>query len=335
LKLNDAVRRDVRRWGLGVVISLTALYVVFRLADWQELLAALASIRTEHILAASALTVLFIAVRALAWRVLLNGRPTFRQAFFIVSEGYLLNNILPLRAGEFGRAVFMGRALGVNAFHVLSTIVIERAFDLAIAAGLLLSTLPLALEMGWARSAAVLVLVLVITGLGVLYFMALKPQLINGIVERIGRKSDLFQRLIAPQITALMDGFQALTRPAQFFTSLLLVIVSWVVAVTTYYVIILSVAPDAPFWWGIFTDAMLALGISLPSAPGALGMFEGAIVAALTLLGVSNSAALALAIVLHFIQYLITGLIGGYGLLKEGQSLGALFSQLRLRDKVS
>ena len=322
--------------GWVLVISLTALYVVFRLADWRGALAALASIRTEHVLAASALTGAVHRRACAGWRVLLNGRPTFRQAFFIVSEEVFTEQYSSPAGRRIRASCVHGTGAGRQRLsRAVLTIVIERAFDLAIAAGLLLSTLPLALEMGWARSAAVLVLVLVIAGLGVLYFMALKPQLINGIVERIGRKSDLFQRLIAPQITAMMDGFQALTRPAQFFTSLLLVIVSWVVAVTTYYVIILSVAADAPFWWGIFTDAMLALGISLPSAPGALGMFEGAIVAALTLLGVSNSADLALAIVLHFIQYLITGLIGGYGLLKEGQSLGALFSQLRLRDKVS
>jgi hypothetical protein len=60
----------------------------------------------------------------------------------------------------------------VSPLHVLSTIVIERAFDLAMAAILLLTTLPLALGMAWARPVAIITLVVVISGLIALYLVA-------------------------------------------------------------------------------------------------------------------------------------------------------------------
>jgi len=105
------------------------------------------------------------------------------------------------------------------------------------------------------------------------------------------------------------------------------------VAITQYFTIMLAIAPNAHYWWGIFTDAVLALGIAIPSAPAALGTFEAAIVGALTILGINETLGLGYAITLHFIQFVVTGVLGMIGLLRQGRSLGALFKDLRNRDE--
>ncbi len=161
--------RNARRWLPGAIISLIALVTVFRLASWNDLKLAFTTIQPLYLLVAVVISVVSLGTRALAWRVLLKYRATFKQSFFIICEGYFLNYILPLRAGEIGRAVFMGETSGLGPFHVLSTIVIERAFDLAMASGLLLATLPLVLGVSWARPVAILTMLLVIGGLLCLY----------------------------------------------------------------------------------------------------------------------------------------------------------------------
>jgi uncharacterized protein (TIRG00374 family) len=330
-----SISRDLKRWLPGVLISLVALFVLSRLVRGQDLKAAFAALDPFTLVVVAGTTVLFTVLRAFASMILLNGKPTFRQAFLAINERYLLNNIFPLRAGEVGRAIFLGRATGLNPFHVLSTVVIERAFDLAIAAGLLLSTLPLALGMEWARGAAIIVLVLVIAGLTVLFLMARYHEIVGGWVTRLGSRSEALRKYVVPQVLALLQGFGALTRPQQFLFSLLLILGSWLFAILQYYLMLLPIVPSAPLWWGIFTDAVLALGIAIPSAPGSLGVFEGAIVAALAILGISSSAALAYAISLHFIQIVVTGVIGLYGLIREGQSLGDLCGELRVRKETN
>ena len=72
-----------------------------------------------------------------------------------LNEGYFFNNILPFRMGELARAFLMGRRSRLGMFYVLSTIVVERSYDLVIAASLLLLTLPLALKLEWARPIAI------------------------------------------------------------------------------------------------------------------------------------------------------------------------------------
>ncbi len=116
--------RNARRWLPGAIISLIALVTVFRLASWNDLKLAFSTIQPLYLLVAVVISIVSLGTRALAWRVLLKYRATFKQSFFIICEGYFLNYILPLRAGEVGRAVFMGETSGLGPFHVLSTIVI-------------------------------------------------------------------------------------------------------------------------------------------------------------------------------------------------------------------
>ena len=328
---NGSLWREPRRWLPGVLISILALYVVFRLASGEDLAMAFRQLQPLNVFAAVLLTLVFLLVRAVAWRILLNGKATVGQTFLAINEGYLLNNLLPLRAGEIGRAVFLGQTAGVNPFQVLSTVVIERAFDLAMAAGLMLATLPLALGLEQTQGIVVVVLLVVLAALTIMFLMARHQEWVSRQIARLGGRFRFVERFIVPQVKALLEGLSALNNPLLFFGSFGLIAFSWLVAVTQYYIMLLPFAPDAPFWWGVFTDAALALGIAVPSAPGSLGVFEAAIVGALAVLGVSRSQALAYAITLHLLQFVLTGIIGLYGLAREGQSIGALIGQLKLR----
>lgn len=317
-----------RRWLPGVLISVVALAVVLQLATWQDIELAFTAVRPLNLAAAVALTLISLSLRAQAWRVLLDRKATFKQAFWIICEGYLLNNIFPLRAGELGRAVFMGRATGLGTMHTLSTIVIERAFDLAIAAGLLLGTLPLALAMDWARPLAITTIALVVLGLAALYLMARYNRQAQALAYHVGGRFSLVNRHLLPRFTALLRGLSVLTRPTQFLISLMLIALGWVSWVAIYYVMLLTIAPTAPFWWGIFVTAVLALGVALPSAPAALGVFEAAIVGALAVLGVS-AGAVGFAFVMHLFQFVITAILGLTGLMLEHRSLSNLLREIQ------
>lgn len=325
--------RSISRWLPGVLISLVALFVVLRLAKWQDLGPALASIRIIYILAAVGFTLLFLLVRAMAWRAILGGKPTLSQTFWVYNEGYMLNNILPFRAGEIGRGVLLGQMTGLGTMNILSSIVIERAFDLAIAAGLLLSTLPLALEMNWARPVALITLSVVLAGLVLLFLISRNVEWVSRKVDEWGGRWKFTRQIVVPQIQNLIRGLAILSNPRQFLLGLGLILLAWLVAVSEYYVVMLAIAPAAPYWWGIFTDAVLALGIAIPSAPAALGTFEAAIVGALKILGINETFGLAYAITLHFVQFVVTGIFGMIGLLRQGRSLGALFRDLRIRGE--
>lgn len=319
------------RWLPGVLISLVAIYFVARLVQWDELGPAIKLFLPWYALAIVGLTLVFVFVRAAAWRVLLNNQPKLSDTFWAINQGYLLNNILPFRLGEVGRAFLLSRQSGIPTAQILSSVVIERSLDLAIAAGMLLATLPLALDMAWAKPITIIMLFVVIAALISLYFMARYHEKVDSWIERFGGRWPFFMKWIAPQVRSLLSGLSALTDTRRLVYSILLILLSWFVAIFVYWIALFAIVPSVPYWWGVFVDAVLALGIAIPSAPAALGTYEAAMVGALSILGINQTSALAYAITLHFLQILVTGILGVTGLIRQGYSLGDLFRDLQNR----
>jgi uncharacterized protein (TIRG00374 family) len=323
----------VKRWLPGVLISLIALYLVLSLTNMQDLRSAFSAINPIFIVAGVALTILFCLVRAFAWRILLDRKATVSQTFFGISVGYLLNNLFPFRAGEIGRAVLVGQATKLGTFHVLSTIIIERAFDLAFAALLLLSSLPMALGLSWAKPVAITTLILVIIGITTLFLIARNTARVHDWVLKVPGRYTIVKKYLLPYLDNLLEGLGALTKPQMFIAAVFWIAVSWFIGVLNYYIVMLSINPNAPLWWGVLVDSVLAMGIALPSAPAAIGVFEASLVAALQLVGVDATIALAYAVIMHFIQFAVTGILGMIGLLKEGRSLGSVFKAAQIQKE--
>ena len=104
---------------------------------------------------------------------------------------------------------------------------------------------------------------------------------------------------------------------------------SWFLAIVSHYLILRAFVPEANLLWMAFTLSVGMLGIALPSSPGFIGVYEAAFVSALSVFGIPYENALAFALVDHALYVGLTGVFGTYALIKEGQSLGAVFRRVR------
>ncbi len=317
--------KKILRWLPGLIISLIAIIAIFKFVNVGDLKTAFSTVSIWSIIGLVFLDIFGMLVRGKAWQVILGKGFTFKQAFFGISEGYFLNNVLPFRAGELGRSFFVGRNSGRGTFYVLSTIVIERAFDLAFAAAMVVLTLPYLTGMDWAKPVATIALILVVAGLFLLFLTARNKEKVLSWVDGIDKKSKLLN-FILPKIHNIVEGFSLLANPRQFVMSLLLVGINWVIWTSVYFVAVAQVIPDAPYTWGIFMSGVMALGAAIPSAPASLGVFEGTFVGAMVILGGQKETALAYAIILHVVQFVIVAVFGIWGLVREGVKLNQMFS---------
>ena len=154
------------------MISAVALIAILLLVDLKQLVEALRLADYRLVLLGIAISVTWVAVRGMVWRTLLQEKASYSQVFFSVNEGYLLNNLLPFRLGEVGRCLLLSQKAGLDFWQVFSTVIIERILDLALAAGLLLSTLPFVIGADWALEAALGVGGVVLLILAALYLLA-------------------------------------------------------------------------------------------------------------------------------------------------------------------
>ena len=123
----------MKRWIpliIGIAISLVTLYLAFRSANVGELANAFRTARYEYAVLCVVILLLGNLVRGLRWQVLTQGRLSFSDGFWLWNIGFLFNDVLPARLGEIARTLLAGRRPGMSFTSALSSVVVERLFDM-------------------------------------------------------------------------------------------------------------------------------------------------------------------------------------------------------------
>ncbi|MFM8320261.1 MAG: lysylphosphatidylglycerol synthase domain-containing protein, partial [Chloroflexota bacterium] len=114
-----------------------------------------------------------------------------------------------------------------------------------------------------------------------------------------------------------------------FLKTVALILLNWAIAVGQFYILLRAFFPQAQPLWALFTLGVMALGVAVPSSPGAVGVQEVAIMGALAVFVDDPSTALAAALTARMSNYLITGILGAYALARDGLSLGGVYRDVR------
>lgn len=324
--------KDVKRWLPGAVISILLIAAILYFVDLRAMAAAVRNANYGLLAIATVIGFLWMLVRAIVWRTLLRERASLKDVFFTVGEGYLLNNFLPFRLGEIGRAFLLSRKSNLQFMEVLPTIVIERVVDLGYSAIILLAALPFVVGAEGAEDAeriGVIVGVIVFIGIVILYVLARYNQWALDVFHKLSARWPSLQKFGGSFLESFFAGLGVLTDGWLFLRFLFWMTLNWGIAIYSYYLMILAFFPEAQPVWGMFGLGAAAFGGAIPSLPGAVGTFEGAFGGALTLLTGDESTALAVALTGRLYNYINSGVIGGIGLLREGQTLSGIYEQLK------
>jgi uncharacterized protein (TIRG00374 family) len=327
--------KDIKKWLPGVLVSIVLIGAILYFVDFRDMLEALRHANYTLIALAGVLGFVWMFVRAKVWQTLLRDRPTYKDVLFTAGEGYLLNNFLPFRLGEIGRAFLLSRKSGGMTFaEILPTIVIERVVDLIFSAMIFLFSLPYVVGaenspvMGYAVGGVM------IFGLAMMYVLARNYQWALDLFHKLSGRFPSLQRVGGNFLESFFQGLSVLTDGWLFLRFLFWMTLNWGIALFNYYLMTLAFFPQATWIWGVFGLGMAAFGGAIPSAPGGVGTFEGAVVFALSQFTPDQSTALAAALTMRMYNYLNSGVIGGLGLLSEGQTLSGIYQQLRnFREK--
>jgi uncharacterized protein (TIRG00374 family) len=311
-------RGNLGRAALGIAISAVALFLVGRSVDITAAWNAMRTAQPQWL----ALLVVFVCIdlltRALRWKVLLSpvGRVQYRDSLGSLLVGYLANNVLPARLGEFVRSHDLGERSGLSKSTILGTIVVERVMDTLVVV-VIASFAIFVLSVRGVVASAVLVGLAVTALLVVAIVVGLVAHRLPG-AERAGTFINRWPR-VHGLLVRLRAGLAVTGNVRVMVISLGLTLVSWSCAVLGFAAAAQSVGIEPTIGQAALLAAGVNLATAVPAAPGYVGTFELAAVTIAASVGIDRESALAFAVLLHAISLLVTSIGGAVALLAGGR----------------
>jgi len=338
--------KKARIW-IGVIISIIALAIAFRDIDLGQVWAAMTRVNYWLVAASLLPLLLFVILRAYRWRLLFYPKQglRIRNLIAVINMGYMLSNILPARLGDVARAYLIGDTEEVSRTTALSTIVAERVLDALFAVIGFFVVLPFAQIPDWMIRSGLVVGAAVLAAIVLFVVLVRRREWTLGLLDRILRAlhwpdaeaMDRFWGRLAerthlrflarlpwadrPRLAgiagSLIDGLGGITTLRLGPPLLLWSAVIWADIAVYYWVVLLAFDRSQPFVAGLAVSSVTALGMTVPSSPGYLGVFEALTRETMGLFGMGPEIALSYALVAHAIVYVVFTLLGLAGMIQQ------------------
>ncbi len=309
---------------VGLLITGIALYLFFRSIDLNNVIVALKRVNPFVVLVCAALTIASLFIRSFRFRFLLPDRQGTdkKHLFQLVTIAFMINNILPARLGEAARAYLLYKKNRFSVHVSLGSLVMERVLDsLFFALFIVVPSIiirPLlsgkkffgeidvmvAVRFGWAVVVGVAVLI-------ILY--RLFPGRILGFGEKVSaRAGSRIGKIVGHLLLIIKESTEWM-----FLNKKALIIIFLSPFIIVCYALIImtlagSMGIDLGFWPAMFSSAVVAFGVAVPSSPGYVGTLHLALRESLVIFGVDKDAASALAILYHLLTWIPVVILGLY-----------------------
>jgi uncharacterized membrane protein YbhN (UPF0104 family) len=309
----------------GLAVSGVALWILVSSIDLDATATALSRVRLERLLPIVAVLAVQFSLRTFRWsRVAASLRPDdplpARRFAAPLAIGYLGNAVLPARLGEPLRAAILGRQERLPFAAVLGTVLVERVIDtltLAALAGIVAA----AIAPEWMARLAAVVATFAVAALVIL--------VVGGRVAaaKLGSATSGPWRWVATVAggAALSIARAVVGIPRRALAIAVAVsVAAWAGDATLFWLVSWALGIGLSLSQAFLVGAVTVLGTAVPSAPGYVGTFEAAAVAAAVAFGVPPSDALALAALAHVCSTVPVASIGAVLLARLGLGRQAL-----------
>jgi uncharacterized protein (TIRG00374 family) len=247
--------------------------------------------------------------------------------------GFAALAILPARVGDLLRPYLVARQDGLKVSATIATIVMERVLDLIAVLALmavyvwgfadtstwkpqLLGPIEVSAAIGGAASIALMVL---------MWVLATHPERIGTLVHSTDRVlPHRIARRLGEWASTFSAGFAVARSPRGLFLSLFWSFPLWLLIAAETWAVTKAFGIDMSFAGTFLLQAMLVVGVAVPT-PGGVGSYHEAYrIGVTTFFGAPNDRAIAAAIVVHFLAFVPILLLGILFMAQDGLSFGRL-----------
>jgi uncharacterized protein (TIRG00374 family) len=321
---------------LGIVVSALLVWWVLRDVNPSEVWQEVRSARWGLLILAVAVATSGFLTRSMRWKILL--RPvypatTLRSRFAAVNIGFAANNLLPARVGEFARAWSISRMEPVPVTGAFGSLVAERFLDataILVLFGLSVwhPLFPADATVAGRPIGAVfagVATVFFVLAAGMIALVAFPRFVVGAVAKLVGLVSPKRGELARELLGSFIAGLGALRDPTLLVSGIIWSLGIWAWNGVSFWLAMHAFGIDQGYATGLFVQAVIALGVAVPSAPGYFGTFHAAALVALhEVYGVAEDATLAFAFGYHLGGFFPVTFIGLWYAHRLGLSLSEL-----------
>jgi len=245
--------------------------------------------------------------RALRWRSLFapGRRPRPGPTLDAMLIGYFYNNIMPARVGEAARVIVLTQRTPTPPVETVGTVIVERLYDVLAVLVIFFVAQPWLPNVPWFRAAAVAAIVLAVAIAAIAAILVIYGERpIRFVLRPLGRFELFSGDRLEKTVTEIAHGLSGLRNREVAIEAFLWTIAAWLFTALCAYLVSVAFHLGLPFACGLLIAVAVGLSMILPSAPAALGVFEGAAILALKAYGLPKSVSLPYALVLHAVNFL-------------------------------
>lgn len=321
---------------LGFVVSALLLWWTLRDVSFPEVWGVLRASNLALFLIGTVVSTCIFPLRARRWRTILEpvaGVIPFGPLWRSTAIGMMMNNVFPLRAGEFARAFSLTREVPrVAVTTSLGSLAVDRIFDAIVLLSLMfLAVLDPAFPDGarivgrtvpqFAAGGVLFVSALLV----VCYFAVLQPAQLLALVRYVAHRTiPRFETAIVRIVEHGVGGLAVLKDSRRFAAVLGWALAHWLVHALALYLCFRAVGIAVPFSAALFLQGILGIGVAIPSSPGFFGVFETVAVVGLGIYGVPKEIAISWALGYHILSFIPITVMGAYYFTRLGLSVGSL-----------
>ncbi len=293
----------------GSLLSLILLIYILNGLDWQAFFQAIRTISLPEVFLGGVIIMINIAIRSLRWNLVAKlGLDKFKSFWQAANIGYLANIIYPARTGEVLKVIAINKFAPLVFGRAVSSAIIDRMLDMIIVGIFTLIIIWIhgnRIDPNIGRTViAVFILATLVLSLSVIFVDAIKKR-----VEMWQFKAKWQQKLHELFVHGL-EGIQVFRQSKNILIVLILTMSVFLLDYFWMWKIMGAFGWDLPFEAGLTVGVFLLLSISIPSAPGFIGVYQMACVLALGLYGIDQTLAVAYSLVLQLITFTIMGIQG-------------------------
>jgi uncharacterized protein (TIRG00374 family) len=301
------------RYIATIAVTIAFSYIALRNFEFGAAWSALRASDFWWLLPALAAFSLGNLARALRWRTLfLHGRrPPAGTTLNAMMVGYFYNNILPARAGEAARVLVLTQRSPSQPVEITGTVVLERLYDTVSLLLIFIVAEPWLPHVSWFKTAAIVTICITVSvalAAAVLAIYGDRP--LRVLTRPLGRFSPFSGERLEHTLEQIVHGLSGLRDWRVAIEAFLWTTVAWLLSIACAYFVALAINLHVSPMSSVLVLVAIGLSMILPSAPAAVGVFEGATLIALQAYDVPHAKALSYALVLHLVNFVPFLLVG-------------------------